>query len=84
MAQGRRAENADQQIRKSCGLPDRFFLFWPSNWERLGADLCGFFTGWSRHDVENLPGTVMVDEIEKANVIAAEKKREAERAQRRR
>ncbi|GBR26724.1 hypothetical protein AA0616_3289 [Komagataeibacter nataicola NRIC 0616] len=84
MAQGGYPENADQQIRAGRGLPDRFFLFWPGKWERLGADLCRFFSGWSRRDVENLTGTEMIAEIEKANVIAAEDKREAERAQRRR
>ncbi|GCE81743.1 hypothetical protein MSKU3_3218 [Komagataeibacter oboediens] len=84
MAKGRRAQDADQQVCESGGLPDRFFSFWPGNWQRLGADLCRFFTGWSRHDVETLTGTDMVAEIEKANQIAAEQKREAERAQRRR
>lgn len=84
MAIGRRPQDADQQVCESGGLPDRFFSFWPDNWQRLGADLCQFHTGWSRHDVEGLSGTELVAEIETANEIAAKKKREVERAQRRR
>ncbi|GBQ80639.1 hypothetical protein AA15237_3034 [Komagataeibacter xylinus NBRC 15237] len=84
MAQGRRPQDADQQVRAGGGLPDRFFSQWPDNWADIGPDLCVFCPGFTLRDVEDLTGERMLDLFDKASRINEHRKREAARGKQRR